>query len=95
MLPPECVRSDKQRLMIEAIIDDQKPAYAEGQLIVLEPWMYADVHTYLGINTVLSEPTLLTLDQRSAMPYQTLLTDFDRDRRMDVHTRLELDSELE
>lgn len=95
MLPPECVRTDKQRLAIEAIIADQKPAYTEGRLIVLQPWMHADMHTYLGINTVLSEPTPLTLDKQSSMPHHTVLIDPDRDNRLDIHTRLELDSELE
>lgn len=95
MMPPECVRTDKQRLMVEAIIADQKPAYTEGKLIVLQPWMHADMHTYLGINTVLSEPTLLTLDENSSMPHHTVLIDPDRDKRLDIHTRLELDSELE
>ncbi|MGG1513812.1 phage tail protein [Paenibacillus oryzisoli] len=95
LLKPECVRTDAQRLIVESIIEDQKPAYTEGKLIVLQPWMYADMHTYLGINTYLSEPTLLTLDQRSSMPYNTVLIDVDRDKRMDIHTRLGLDSEIE
>lgn len=95
MLPPECVRTDKQRLTVEAIISDQKPAYTEGKLIVLQPWMHADMHTYLGINTVLSEPTLLTLDQQATLPHHTVLVDPDREKRIDTHTRLELDSELE
>ncbi|MNG09772.1 hypothetical protein D3C84_932070 [compost metagenome] len=95
LLRPESVRTDEQRLVIEHIIEDQKPAYTEGKLIVLQPWMYADMHTYLGINTYLSEPTLLTLDHRSSMPYNTVLIDVDRDKRMDIHTRLGLDSEIE
>jgi len=95
MLKPEFVRTDTQRLTIEQIIEDQKPAYTECKLIVLQPWMYADMHTYLGINTFLSEPTLLTLDQGASMPYNTVLIDVDRDKRMDIHTRLELDSEIE
>ncbi|MDF2959258.1 MAG: hypothetical protein K0S39_993 [Paenibacillus sp.] len=95
MLPQECVQTDKQRLIIESIINDQKPAFTEGKLTLLQPWMYMDMHTYLGINTYLSEPTLLTLDQRASMPYNTVLIDLDRDKRMDVHTRLGLDSELE
>ncbi|UJF34082.1 phage tail protein [Paenibacillus hexagrammi] len=95
MLPPEYVRTDQQRMTIESIIEDGKPAYTDGKLIVLQPWMYADMHTYLGINTYLSEPTLLTLDERSSMPYNTVLIDVDRDKRMDIHTRLELDSELD
>lgn len=95
MLPPECVRTDRQRLMVEKIIEDQKPAYAEGWLIVLQPWMHADMHTYVGVNTVLSEPSLLTLDERSTLPHHTVLIDVDRDKRIDIHTRLELDSELD
>lgn len=95
MLPPECVRSDKQRMMVENIIEDQQPAYAEGRLVILQPWMHADMHTYIGINTVLSEPTLLTLDRQSSMPHGTVLIDVDRDKRIDIHTRLELDSGLE
>jgi phage tail-like protein len=95
MLPPECVRTDKQRLIIEKIIEDQKPAFTDGKLIVLQAWMYADMHTYLGVNTYLSEPSLLNLDGRSSMPYNTVIIDVDQDRRMDVHTRLGLDSELE
>jgi phage tail-like protein len=95
MLPQECVQTDKQRLIVESIINDQKPAYTEGRLTVLQPWMYIDMHTYLGVNTYLSEPTLLTLDQRSSMPYNTVLIDVERDKRMDIHTRLGLDSELE
>lgn len=95
MLPPECVHSDKQRMMIEKIIEDQQPAYADGRLVILQPWMHADMHTYIGINTVLSEPTLLTIDQQSSMPHGTVLIDVDRDKRIDIHTRLELDSGLE
>ncbi|WP_165972126.1 phage tail protein [Paenibacillus piri] len=95
MLPQECIQTDKQRLIIESIINDQKPAFTDGKLTLLQPWMYMDMHTYLGINTYLSEPTLLTLDQRSSMPYNTVLIDVERDKRMDIHTRLGLDSELE
>ncbi|OMF16251.1 phage tail protein [Paenibacillus sp. FSL H7-0331] len=95
MLPQECVQTDKQRLIIESIINDQKPAFTEGKLTLLQPWMYMDMHSYMGINTFLSEPTLLTLDQKSSMPYNTVLIDLERDKRMDIHTRLGLDSELE
>ncbi|MFD0676893.1 MULTISPECIES: phage tail protein [unclassified Paenibacillus] len=95
MLPQECVQTDKQRLIVESIINDQKPAFTEGKLTLLQPWMYIDMHTYMGINTFLSEPTLLTLDQGSSMPYNTVLIDLERDKRMDIHTRLGLDSELE
>lgn len=95
MLKPECVRSEKQRFLIQQIIDDQKPAFTEAKVIVLQPWMYIDMHTYLGINTYLSEPMLMSLEGQAAIPHNTVLIDVDQDRRMDVHTRLGLDSELE
>lgn len=87
--------TEKQRLMLQRMLDDQKPAFTEARLIVLQPWMYLDMHTYLELNTVLTEPSLLTLSPDRSMPSDTLLVDVDRDRRLDSHTRLGLDSELE
>ncbi|WP_409341898.1 phage tail protein [Paenibacillus sp. MBLB4367] len=95
LMRPECVETEAQRLFIQKIVDEQKPVFTEAKLVVLQEWMFMDMHTYTGINTVLSEPTLLTLDEKSSMPYNTILIDVDRDRRMDQHTRLELDSDLE
>ncbi|WP_284640481.1 phage tail protein [Paenibacillus silviterrae] len=95
MVQPEHAQTDKQRYLLEKLIHEQKPAYTEAKLIVLQPWMNMDMHTYLGINTKLSEPTLLTLNQQATLPHHSVLIDVDRDRRMDIHTRLGLDSELE
>lgn len=95
LMRPECVETEAQRLFIQKIVDEQKPVFTEAKLVVLQEWMFMDMHTYTGINTVLSEPTLLSLDEKSSMPYNTILIDVDRDRRMDQHTRLELDSDLE
>ncbi len=95
LMKSDQVRNDKQRSMIEKILDEQKPAFTEAKLVILQPWIYLDMHTYLGVNTFLSEPTLMKLDQQSAMPYNTVLVDVDMDNRLDIHTRLELDSEIE
>lgn len=95
LVKPECIHSEEQRSMLQKLIDEEKPAYTEAKLVVLQPWMYMDMHTYLGINTYLSEPTVLSLDDQSSLPYNTVIVDLNRDRRLDIHTRLELDSELE
>lgn len=95
LVKPESVPTKKKRLMVEKILNDEKPAYTEAKLVVLEPWIYMDKHSYLGINTVLSELSLLRLDHKSAMPYDTVIIDVDLDNRLDINTRLELDSELE
>ncbi|WP_274650201.1 phage tail protein [Paenibacillus humicola] len=95
LVTTEQAPTEKQRIMLQHMLDQQKPAFTEAHLIVLQPWMYLDMHTYLGVNTLLSEPSLLHLDPNRSMPSDTLIVDVDRDHRMDQHTRLGLDSELE
>ncbi|MBD2867581.1 phage tail protein [Paenibacillus arenilitoris] len=95
LLRPEQAPTEKQRVVIEQLLDEQKPAFTEAKLVLLQPWIYLDLHTYLGINTVLTEPSLLKLNPDSSMPNDTLIVDVGMEKRMDVHTRLEMDSELE
>ncbi|MDQ0110996.1 phage tail protein [Paenibacillus harenae] len=95
LLRPEQAPSEKQRVVIEQLIEEQKPAYTEAKLVMLQPWMYLDLHTYLGINTVLTEPSLMSLNPNRTMPNDTLIVDVGMEKRMDIHTRLEMDSELE
>jgi len=87
--------SEKEKVLLRRLIDDFKPAHTEAKLVWLQPWMYLDLHTYLGMNTVLAEPSLFSLHADRTMPNDTLLVDRDMNRRLDSHTRLELDSELE
>ena len=87
--------SEKEKVLLRRLIDDFKPAHTEAKLVWLQPWMYLDLHTYLGMNTVLAEPSLFALRTDRVMPNDTLLVDHDMNRRLDAHTRLELDSELE
>ncbi|MHA6485317.1 phage tail protein [Paenibacillus sp. strain BS8-2] len=95
LLKPEQSLNEKQRVVIEGLLEEQKPAYTEAKLVQLQPWMYLDLHTYLGINTVLTEPSLLMLGPDRSMPNDTLIVEMGMEKRMDIHTRLELDSELE
>ncbi|WP_127582993.1 phage tail protein [Paenibacillus koleovorans] len=95
LVKQEHAESEKQRIVLQKILDEHKPAYTEARLIVLQPWVYMDYHSYLGVNTFLSEPRLFVLDERSSLPHHTIIIDVERDNRMDIHTRLELDSELE
>lgn len=95
LLRPEQAPTEKQRVVIEQLLEEQKPAYTEAKLVLLQPWMYLDLHTYLGINTVLTEPSLLMLNPDRTMPNDTLIVDVGMEKRIDIHTRLEMDSELE
>lgn len=95
LVKAEHADTEKKRITLQQLIDSFKPTFATCKLIVLQPWVYMDLHSYLGVNTVLSEPTLLTLDGRSSMPHHTITIDVEQDNRMDQHTRLGIDSRLE
>lgn len=91
----ECVATEQRRLAVSKIIDQEKPAFTEARLVVLEPWIYMDMHTYLGINTCLSELTPLKLDRGSTIPNNTVLVDVDMDNRLGTHSRVDLDTKIE
>lgn len=95
LLHPNQAPSEKEKTLLLQLIEDFKPAHTEARLVWLQPWMYLDLYTYLGMNTVLTEPSLFTMNAGKAMPNDTLLVDLDLNRRLDAHTRLEMDSELE
>lgn len=95
LVKPEHADTEVKRLTLEQIIDAFKPVFSTGKLVILQPWVYMDLHSYLGLNTVLSEPTLLKLDGRSSMPHHTITIDVGRSNRVDQHTRLGIDSRLE
>ncbi|KEO83291.1 phage tail protein [Tumebacillus flagellatus] len=95
MVKPEAVPDDRSRSLLEKLLAEERPAFTDVQLVVLEPQIHMGSHTYLGINTFLLEPTLLVLDDRSALPYNTVLVDVDHNSRIGLHTRLGMDSKLE
>lgn len=88
------VAASAQLATLQRIIEEEKPAFTEAKLVILQPWIYMDMHSYLGINTYLSELSLLTLDNKSAMPFNSLIIDNERDNRFDIHSRMELDAHL-
>ncbi|MGE5381381.1 MAG: phage tail protein [Methylocystaceae bacterium] len=88
------VPTSAQLATLQKIIDEEKPAFTEANLVVLQPWMYMDMHSYLGINTYLSELSLLRLDNKSSMPFSSVIVDRGRDNRFDTHSRMELDAHL-
>jgi len=61
---------------LQRIVDSEKPAHTVSSVHILEPWFYLDMHTYLGINTVLTEPTFV-LGQSSVIGRDTVIYDTD------------------
>src|SRR5690606_7328510 len=95
LVKAEHVDTELKRVTLQHILDQFKPVFSVCKLVILQPWVYMDLHSYLGMNTVLSEPTLLKLDGRSSMPHHTITIDVGQDNRIDKHTRLGLNSRLE
>lgn len=56
LLNPEQVKTEKDRKVVLRIIESEKPAHTCGGFAIIEQRMRLDWHTYLGINTRLSEP---------------------------------------
>jgi phage tail-like protein len=74
LLKPSQVSSDAVRQTLERLLDADKPAHTCAGLVALQPWIYLDLHTYLGVNTYLSTPSP-RLDVGSIMPRDTVLSD--------------------
>ncbi|MTI85725.1 MAG: hypothetical protein FH756_17980 [Firmicutes bacterium] len=91
----DCVPTERQRLTLQKLLQDEKPAFTMAKLVILQSWIYLDMHSYLGINTYLSEHSVLRLDQESYIPNNAVVIDVDRNHRLGIHSRTELDSSLQ
>lgn len=76
--------------LIGRIIDEQKPAHTCYNLKVLEPWFYLDMHTYLGINTALTEPEFI-LGKKAVIGRDTVLGDEEKAGQVERHSRAGID----
>ncbi|HMJ26142.1 MAG TPA: phage tail protein, partial [Pyrinomonadaceae bacterium] len=78
---------------VRRILDSEKPAHTCAGLLALQPWIQLDTHTYLEVNTYLSEPSA-RLDLGSAMPRDTVLNDYEEAGQLEWHSRIDLDMTL-
>ncbi|WP_298685511.1 phage tail protein [uncultured Methanomethylovorans sp.] len=76
---------------VRRIIEEQKPAHTCYGLKVLQPWLYLDMHTYLGINTKLIKPEFV-LGFTSVIGRDTLLDDEEHAGQVERHARVGIDS---
>ena len=85
--------TDNELVTVRRILSSEKPAHTDARLVVLQPWIYLDQYTYLGVNTCLSEPSPC-LDTGASMPRDTVLTDYEAAGQMERRSRLGLDTIL-
>lgn len=67
LIPQECVDTVQKYLAVQKILDEEKPAFTSARLVVLQPRIYLGMHTYLEVNTRLSEFSGLRLDSPDAV----------------------------
>jgi hypothetical protein len=79
--------------VIRTIIEDQRPAHTCFGLRVLEPWFCLDRHTYLGINTALTQPSFL-LGKESVLGRDTVLGDREEGGQIGYHSQIGVNAKL-
>ena len=93
LLKPSQIRTTNEFNAVNRIIDREKPAHTIGGLRALQPWIYLDMHTYLGINTILTEPVFI-LGESSVISRDTVLSDLEKAGQIDLRSRLAIDTRL-
>ncbi|MGB3366820.1 MAG: phage tail protein [Acidaminobacteraceae bacterium] len=67
--------SEKERNSISRIISNSVPPYCKYNFVELYNYLSLTNHTYLGINTKISDISELKLDDETILPFNTLLND--------------------
>jgi phage tail-like protein len=93
LLKPFQIKNEAERQTIRRLIDAEKPAHTCAGLLVLQPWMYLDMHTYLEVNTYLSMPSP-RLDVGAALSRDTILTDVESAGQIERRARVGFDTIL-
>lgn len=71
------INTEQDYSNVEKIIESFKPAHTLSRLISLKQTGIVDGYSYIGINSSLYQNKYLRLDGRSAIPYDSILTDKD------------------
>jgi phage tail-like protein len=82
----------QQYKIIKKIVQDEKPAHTVGNVILLQPWFYLGMHTYLGVNSVLQEPRFVL--GKSTIGRDTQLNSSNSNGQINIQARLGIDTIL-
>jgi phage tail-like protein len=73
LVQPDQVKTETDRKVLKRIVDVEKPAHTCGGLVVIEPWIRLDWHSYLGINTTLNRPKHDMRIGKAVLPINTVV----------------------
>ncbi len=74
LLWPNQVRTDVDRKVIKRVIENEKPAHTVGGFVVLENKIQLDWHSYLGVNSFLTEYKAEMYVGTATVPVDTVIT---------------------
>ncbi|MEG2511638.1 MAG: phage tail protein [Acetivibrio sp.] len=63
------LRSNKEYRILRKVVENAKPAHIESNIVLLEPYIFLDKHSYLGINSVLGQYRAVILDGQGSIPF--------------------------
>lgn len=72
LVKEESVPSRKEYQTLIQVIESEKPAQADLNLVVLKPYIFLDGHSYLGVNSVLGKYRTASLDGKSVLSFTTM-----------------------
>ncbi|MCM1498008.1 MAG: phage tail protein [Clostridium sp.] len=65
LLPQEAIGGRQEAAVLRRIIRSAAPADVDCRLVILEPYIYLDDYSYMGINSRLSEDKSMTLNENT------------------------------
>lgn len=93
LLRPAQIRTEGEYFAVKRIVEADKPSHTAAGVRLLQPWIYLDMHTYLGINTYLTKPEM-RLEIQSVIGRDSVLTDIDEAGQIERRSRLNIDTTL-
>ncbi|MFK7695874.1 phage tail protein [Paenibacillus sp. HJGM_3] len=86
------ITTDHEYATVKRILDAEKPAHTSAGLTVLQPWVYLDMHSYLGVNSYLTKPS--STIGTGVIQRDTVLTDRVAFGQIDIRSRTNTDTVL-
>ena len=64
--------NNKEYQILTKIVEESKPVHMECKIVVLQPYIFLDRYSYLGVNSVLGNYGSVVLDGQSSIPFAVL-----------------------
>lgn len=80
VIDPGRTKMETNFRVLETIVEEEKPAHMESNVVVLKPYIFLDRYSYLGINSVLGEYQNLKLDGQASIPFAKLASPKEREK---------------